>query len=79
MRRKGAQPSAKAPRGTESSRSKDAIECHIHVTHAIPTPGQQLAWRRLWDRLLRDEPPPIAPGDCRDKEQVSRDGTLSQN
>jgi hypothetical protein len=79
MRRRSATPSPEVPRGTESGQSEGTIECRVYLTKAIPTPGQQLAWRRLWERLLREEPPPIAPGDCRDKEQVSRDGTLSQN
>jgi hypothetical protein len=56
MRRKGAPPPAKAPQGTAPSRSEDAVECRVQLTKAIPTPGQQLAWRRLWERLLRDEP-----------------------
>jgi hypothetical protein len=73
MRRKGAHPSAKAPRGTASSRSKDTVECRIHVTHAIPTPAQQLAWRRLWDRLLRAEPPVVTP------DGIAEDTTAESN
>jgi hypothetical protein len=61
MRRKGAQPSPKAPRGRKSGRSEDTIEWRVHLTKAIPTPGQQLAWKRLWQRLLRNEPPEVTP------------------
>jgi hypothetical protein len=58
----------------ESSRSEDTVECHIHVTKAIPTPGEQLAWRRLWDRLLRVESPPVTPGGVADDTTVKSDG-----
>jgi hypothetical protein len=61
MGRRGAPPSANAPQGTASSRPEDAVECRVQLTRTIPTPVQQLAWRRLWDRLLRDEPPVVTP------------------
>jgi hypothetical protein len=73
MRRKDATSSAKAPRWTKSGRSEDTIECRVYVTHAIPMPGQQLVWRRLWEWLLGDEPPVVTPGG------VAKDTTAKSN